>query len=135
VVRRIAAAVLTTAAFLSAAGPAAGGPDKGAGGGLLPDLRTVVPQHLQLVNAGQQETLRFSNGIANVGPGRWALRPEPSIEFAKANKLSEVSAVQEIRDANTLYRCGEQPKQVTACYNVVSESVAGVFAFHPEHNH
>jgi Lysyl oxidase len=132
---RIAVAALVVAALLATVGPAAAAPDNGAGGGLLPDLRTVVPQHLQLVNAGQKEILRFSNGIANTGPGPWALRPEPSIEFAKANNLSTVSAVQEIRDANTLYKCGEQPKQVTACYNVVSESVAGVFAFHPEHNH
>ena len=103
--------------------------------GLLPDLRTVVPTHLQLVNEHQRETLRFSNGIANTGAGPWALRPEPSIEFARANSLSEVSAVQEIRDSGAYYRCGEQPKQVTDCYNVVSESVAGTFLFHPEHNH
>ena len=103
--------------------------------GLLPDIRTVVPAHLQLVNEQQKETLRFSNGIANTGAGPWALRPEPSIEYAKANNLSTVSAIQEIRDSGAYYKCGEQPKQVTACYNVVSESVAGTFLFHPEHNH
>jgi hypothetical protein len=43
---------------------------------LFPDLRTVVPQHLNLVNQGQEEFLRFSNGIANTGPGPWALRAE-----------------------------------------------------------
>jgi hypothetical protein len=103
--------------------------------GLLPDIRTVVPAHLNLVNDQQREILRFSNGIANTGAGPWALRPEPSIEFAKANNLSTVSAIQEIRDSGAYYRCGEQPKQVTDCYNVVSESVAGTFLFHPEHNH
>jgi hypothetical protein len=104
-------------------------------GGLLPDIRTVVPAHLQIVNQQQRETLRFSNGIANTGLGPWALRPEPSIVFAKANNLSAVSAVQEIRDSGAYYKCGEQPKQVTDCYNVVSESVAGTFVYHPEHNH
>ncbi|MGH2393444.1 MAG: hypothetical protein ACRDGH_08125, partial [Candidatus Limnocylindria bacterium] len=100
-------------------------------GGLLPDLRTVVPTHLQLVNAGQQETLRFSNGIANTGPGPWAMRPDPPLSDA----VDTVSAIQEIRDANAYYKCGEQPKQITACYNVVSEKVAGTFEFHPAHNH
>ena len=101
------------------------------GGGLLPDLRTVVPTHLQLVNAGQQEILRFSNGIANTGPGPWALRPDPPLSDA----TTTVAAVQEIRDSGAYYKCGEQPKQVTACYNVVSEQTAGVFEFHPAHNH
>jgi hypothetical protein len=101
------------------------------GAGLLPDMRTVVPQHLNLVNEHQQETLRFSNGIANTGAGPWALRPDPPLSDA----VDTVSAVQEIRDSNNYYKCGEQPKQVTACYNVVSESVAGTFQFHPAHNH
>ena len=120
---------------LGLAGTAAAGTDPGQGGALYPDMRTVVPTHLQLVNAGQKEILRFSNGIANTGPGPWALRPEPSIEFAKANNLSSVSAVQEIRDSGAYYKCGRQPKQVTDCYNVVSESTGGVFEYHPEHNH
>jgi hypothetical protein len=126
--------ILVLVALVSAvplASAAAGRPTAG----LLPDIGTVVPAHLQLVNEHQRETLRFSNGISNTGPGPWALRPEPSIEFAKANNLSTVSAVQEIRDSGAYYKCGEQPKQVTACYNVVSESTAGTFLFHPEHNH
>ena len=32
-----------------------------------PDLRAVVPDHLNLVNQQQSEFLRFSNGIANTG--------------------------------------------------------------------
>lgn len=44
--------------------------------GLLPDLRTVVPQHLQLVNDHQREVLRFSNAIANTGDGPWRMRPK-----------------------------------------------------------
>ena len=47
-----------------------------------PDLRTVVPAHLQLVNEHQRETLRFSNGIANTGPGPWGMRPDPPVADA-----------------------------------------------------
>ncbi|MDQ3823656.1 MAG: lysyl oxidase family protein [Actinomycetota bacterium] len=94
-------------------------------------MRTVVPAHLQLVNEHQQETLRFSNGIANTGPGPWALRPDPPISDAVAT----VTAIQEIRDSGAYYKCGEQPKQVTDCYNVVSEFPTGTFEFHPAHNH
>jgi Lysyl oxidase len=102
--------------------------------GLLPDLRTVVPTHLQLVNQQQRETLRFSNGIANTGPGPWALRPDPFPDDAPP-ETETIAAVQEFRDSNTYYKCGEQPKQVTDCYNVVSETVTGEFVFHPAHNH
>jgi hypothetical protein len=49
--------------------------------------------------------------------------------------VDRVSAVQEIRDSGAYYKCGTQPKQVTACYNVVSEKVAGTFEYHPAHNH
>jgi hypothetical protein len=101
------------------------------GTGLLPDMRTVVPQHLNLVNEHQRETLRFSNGIANTGAGPWALRPDPPLEFA----TSTVTAIQEIRTNNAYYKCGEQPKQVTFCYDVVEEFPTGSFEFHPAHNH
>jgi hypothetical protein len=116
---------LGTAAIVMAGKPTPSGP------GLLPDLRTVVPTHLQLVNEHQLETLRFSNGIANTGAGPWALRPEPPLEQA----VDTTTAVQEIRDSGALYKCGTQPKQVTECYNVVSEHAAGTFVYHPAHNH
>ena len=115
--------------FLSAS-PKAAKPTQPTGG-LLPDLRTVVPAHLNLVNEHQREILRFSNGIANTGAGPWAMRPDPPPSEA----TTVVSAVQEFRDSGALYKCGEQPKQVTECYNVVSEKVAGTFEFHPAHNH
>jgi hypothetical protein len=121
-------AVLAASAL---AGPSGGG---AAPAGLLPDLRTVVPTHLQLVNQQQRETLRFSNGIANTGLGPWALRPDPFPDDATPDTTT-IAAVQELRDSNTYYKCGEQPKQVTDCYNVVSEKVAGEFVFHPAHNH
>src|SRR5262245_3124445 len=98
---------------------------------LYPDLRTVVPLHLNLVNQQQQEFLRFSNGIANTGAGPWAMRPDPP----PAEATTVTAAVQEFRDSNNRYKCGEQPQQVTECYNVISERVAGVYEFHPAHHH
>jgi hypothetical protein len=122
----IALGALGTAAIVMAGKP---GPTTSPG--LLPDLQTVVPAHLQLVNEHQRETLRFANGIANTGAGPWALRPEPPLEQA----VDTTTAVQEIRDSGALYKCGTQPKQVTDCYNVVSERAAGTFVYHPAHNH
>ena len=98
---------------------------------LYPDLRTVVPAHLNLVNQQQEDILRFSNGIANTGAGPWAIRPDPP----PVEATTQTAAVQEFRDSNALYKCGEQPKQVTECYNVVSEQVAGIYVFHPAHHH
>lgn len=79
---------------------------------LYPDLRTVVPQHLQLVHEHQSDLLRFSNGIANTGDGSWALRPD----FQE----TVTNAIQEIRDADG---------------NVVLEHLASTFEFHESHNH
>jgi Lysyl oxidase len=104
---------------------------KPSGTALYPDLRTVVPAHLNLVNQQQDEFLRFSNGVANTGAGPWAIRPDPPPEDA----TTVTAAVQEFRDSNALYKCGEQPKQVTDCYNVVDEQVAGVYEYHPAHHH
>lgn len=97
---------------------------------LYPDLRTVVPTHLQLVNQQQRETLRFSNGIANTGGGPWALRPENEL-----GTTPTTTAIQEIRTANVLYRCGTQPKQVSECYEVVEERPVSTFEYHETHNH
>jgi hypothetical protein len=110
-----------------AAQPGGGGVDLTAH---YPDMRTVVPQHLNLVNQQQNEYLRFSNGIANTGPGPWALRPEPALGTAPT-----VTAMQEIRSSNDYYKCGEQPKQVTACYTVLAEFATSTFEFHASHNH
>jgi hypothetical protein len=129
--RRLGLFLLTVSAVALAAASAVHGGKAPSGGGLLPDMRTVVPAHLQLVNEHQQETLRFANGIANTGPGPWALRPDPPV----ADATTSTTAVQEIRDSNAYYRCGEQPKQVTACYNVVQEIRTGTFEYHPAHNH
>jgi hypothetical protein len=82
--------------------------------GLLPDIRTVVPAHLQIVNSQQRDILRFSNGIANTGAGDWRMRPQI---LSSANIQN---AVQEILDANR---------------NVVREEVVSTFEYHASHNH
>jgi len=87
----------------------------GAPGGLYPDLRTVVPLHVQLVNEHQREIVRFSNGIANTGSGPWRMRPRYPI-----GDLLTQDAVQEILDADG---------------HVVEEKTVSRFEFHPEHGH
>ena len=86
------------------------------GTALNPDLQTVVPKHLNLVNEHQTEVLRFSNGIANTGAGDWRMRPE----FPLADETQVQRAIQELLDAEG---------------NVVSEAVVSTFQFHPTHNH
>jgi hypothetical protein len=95
-----------------------------------PDLRTVVPAHLNLVNEHQRDLLRFSNGIANTGGGPWAMRPENELGSAPTT-----TAIQEIRSSNAQYLCGTQPKQVTDCYTVLAEYPVSIFEYHPTHNH
>jgi Lysyl oxidase len=97
---------------------------------LYPDLRTVVPAHLNLVNQQQREYLRFSNGIANTGGGPWALRPDPPIGTAPIT-----NAIQEIRSSNAQYLCGTQPKPGDPCYTIVQEQLVSTFEYHPTHNH
>ena len=96
-----------------------------------PDLRTVVPTHLNLVNQQQNEYLRFSNGIANTGPGPWAMRPENEL----GGSTPMTVAWQEIRSNGSRYLCGTQPKPNDPCYTVLSEQAVSSFEYHPVHNH
>ncbi len=91
-------------------------PVRATSAGLLPDIRTIVPKQLQLVNPGQREVLRFSNGIANTGAGHWRMRPEVVGSGSQASQ----NAIQEILDADG---------------NVVDERLVSTFEFHPEHDH
>ncbi len=84
--------------------------------GLLPDLRTVVPQHLNLVNAHQHEILRFSNGVANTGDGPWQMKPE----FPLSDITQSQKAIQQILDSYG---------------NIVEEKEVSQFEFHEQHNH
>ena len=108
----------------------AGKPDGGASTTLYPDLRTVVPAHLNLVNQQQNEYLRFSNGIANTGGGPWAMRPENELGVNPTT-----TAIQEIRSSNAQHKCGEQPKPADPCYTIVQEQAVSIFEYHATHNH
>jgi hypothetical protein len=88
-------------------------------GGLIPDLQTVVPQHLQLINDHQREVLRFSNGIANTGEG--VIGPWQMVPVIPADKNSPQKANQQFLDANG---------NVVATCSTASESV-----YHPAHKH
>jgi Lysyl oxidase len=109
---RLALIVLALGATATAIPAVAGSAPTKPGTGLLPDLQTVVPTHLQIVNQQQRDWLRFSNGIANTGQGALALRPEHVGDIT--------NGIQEIRDANGI---------------VVSERLASQYEFHPAHNH
>ena len=85
-------------------------------GGLIPDLQTVVPQQLGLVNADQHEVLRLTNGIANTGDGAWQMVP-----VIPADKNSPQKANQQFLDANG---------------NIVATcSTGSVSVYHPAHKH
>lgn len=84
--------------------------------GFYPDLRTVVPDHLQIQNDHQHEFLRFSNAIANTGDGPWQMKPV----FPLGSDLATQDAIQQIVDDDG---------------NVIKEVLVSQFQFHPEHNH
>ena len=123
--------LLAIVVAIVAGGIAAGGGKASDFSHLYPDLRTVVPTHLAIANQQQRDILRFSNGIANTGHGPWAVRAEH--ELLDENQTT--TAIQEIRTTNDRYECGSQPKQVSACYEIVAEQAASVFEYHPSHHH
>ena len=112
-VRIVLCLVVVLVLFAVVLGPAAAQPPSR---GLLPDLRTVIPKHLSIVNEHQQEILRFTNGIANTGDGPLRLRPERPAP----GTVGTQAAVQEILDAGG---------------NIVSEAVVSEFEFHEDHHH
>ncbi len=90
-------------------------------GGRLPDIRTVVPQQLNLVNEHQREMLRFSNLIANTGAGPWRLRPEfPLDDTAPDAQQTAIQQVLDSRDSSGA---------------VVCEKPVSTFLYHPTHRH
>ncbi len=83
-----------------------------------PDLRTVVPTQLNLVNEHGREILRFSNGIANLGDGPMRLKPEFPL-----SPLEPQLAIQEVLNSRD------------SSGGVVVSSVVSQFEYHPDHNH
>ena len=92
-----------------------------AGGGRLPDIRTVVPQHLNLVNEHRREILRFSNLIANTGAGPWRLRPEFPLDAT--DPTARQTAIQQVLNS-------EDSSGAVVCEKPVSD-----FVYHPTHRH
>ena len=95
--------------------------EEGAPGGMLPDIRTVVPQQLNLVNEHQREMLRFSNLIANTGAGPWRLRPEFPLDATAEN--AQQTAIQQVLDSQD------------SSGGVVCEKPVSTFVYHPSHRH
>lgn len=89
----------------------------------LPDMATVIPQQVQIVNpmkgSKKREVLRFSNGVANIGDGPWRMRPA----FPVTSSLDPQKAIQELLDSSD------------SSGKVVYEKIVSEFLFHPEHNH
>src|SRR5687768_3814012 len=70
-------AALSIPVLMLAAGASGGRSTSGAA--LYPDLQTAAPHHFTVQNTQQHEYLRFSNLIANTGPGDLRLRPEHNL--------------------------------------------------------
>jgi hypothetical protein len=128
--RLTVSAVIAVGALLAVGGTLALGSPPPADTSKYPDLRTVVPKHLNLVNAHGKEFLRFTNGLANTGGGPWALRPEPPLGTAPTT-----SAVQEIRSSGAAALCGTQKKPSDPCYTLLGDKVVSTFEYHETHNH
>jgi len=116
-------AALSIAPLPTGAAGAAPGPctAEALGGGRLPDIRTVVPQQLNLVNEHQREVLRFSNLIANTGAGPWRLRPEFPLDGTATN--AQQTAIQQVLNS-------EDSSGAVVCEQPVS-----TFLYHPTHRH
>lgn len=98
-------------------------------GTLLPDLMTVVPMHLGLQNAHQQEILRFSNGIANLGEGLWFMEPQVPEQQDDEDVLQEAYQIfASTKHVTDLIPPAEGPEVTGKCHK-------GSFEFHPTHNH
>ena len=116
---RASASVVAAWLVLAGSATAQGTCDPLPAGAHLPDLQTVVPQHLNLVNKQQQEVLRFSNSIANTGAGAMELHP------VSEDPRVYNDAQQNVYDAPTAAEGNR------VCFHPLTQA----FFFHPEHNH
>jgi len=97
-------------------------------GALLPDLMSVVPQHLGLQNAQQEEIIGFSNSIANLGKGLWWLEPE----FPEISDINQVQSAYQVFASTTTITDDAPPANSP---EVLGRCKKGEFAYHPSHNH
>jgi hypothetical protein len=118
--------LVVTGAALAAGGNGGGG---GGGstdpcvGGLEPDLKPIVPHHLQIQPTGDRTFLRLTNGIANLSGGPWHLHPENQV----SDEGGTTTAFQDIWDKSA------GPADPTA--QIVCSVPTTQFEFHPAHNH
>jgi Lysyl oxidase len=120
------ASLVATGVALAAGGGGGGGGGGTADpcpGGLEPNLRPIVPHHLQVQNTGGREFLRLTNGIANVGAGPWHLHPLTVVE----GEGGTTTAIQDI------WSKVAGPSDLTA--QIVCSVPTTQFQFHPAHNH
>ena len=118
--------MLAVGATLAFAGKPGGG---GASTTLYPDLRTVVPAHLNLVNQQQNEYLRFSNGIANTGAARGRCVRIPS----SGQSYDDRDPGDPLLERPARVRRGAETAD--PCYTIVSEQAVSIFEYHATHNH
>ncbi len=98
-------------------------------GAKLPDLLSVIPQQIGLQNAQQQEIIRFSNSIANLGAGVWWLEPE----FPESDDISQVQSAYQVFSNSATVTDDVPPAENAQDY--LGRCKKGDFAFHPSHNH
>ena len=75
-----------------------------------PDFASAVPHHFTVQNTWQDEILRFSNGIANIGAGPFQIRPENNPTTLKTTASR---------------RCSTRPARSS------SDQAVSEFVFHP----
>lgn len=87
------------------------------GGLLYPDLRAVVPQHVQISHWKNREYIRFAADIANTGAGRLHLRRGQETKNAQGKTLLPAIQLLFRRDHSYI------------------EQVVGAFEYHRDHDH
>ena len=113
--RQTVAAIVAGGVVLAIGGTIAlAGKSSASAGGLLPDFASAIPHHFTVQNTGQEEFLRFSNGVANIGAGPFQIRPE--------------------NNPTTLITTGFQ-EVLDASGAVAFDQAVSEFVFHPAHNH
>lgn len=115
--------LFTGVALAAPGGGGGGGSTDPCPGGLEPDLKPIVPHHLQIQPTGDRTFLRLTNGIANLSGGPWHLHPENQV----GDEGGTTTAYQDIWDRTA------GPSDPTA--RIVCSVATTQFEFHPAHNH